>query len=58
LIYGFYPDVLNNAGDEVSILQNLVNSYLYRDILALQISGGLKFLISWFRLLPFSLAMK
>ena len=34
LIYGFYPDVLNNAGDEVSILQNLVNSYLYRDILA------------------------
>jgi len=34
LLYGFYPDVLNNVGDEVSILRNLVNSYLYKDILA------------------------
>ena len=34
LLYGFYPDVLNNTGDEVSILRNLVNSYLYKDILA------------------------
>jgi uncharacterized protein len=34
LLYGFFPDVLNNPGDEVSILRNLVNSYLYRDILA------------------------
>lgn len=34
LIYGFYPDVLNNPGDEFEILQTLVNSYLYRDILA------------------------
>ena len=34
LIYGFYPDVLNNQGDEFEILQTLVNSYLYRDILA------------------------
>ncbi len=34
LIYGFYPDVLNNPGEEVSILRNLVNSYLYRDIFA------------------------
>lgn len=33
LLYGFYPDVLNNSGDEISILRNLVNSYLYRDIL-------------------------
>src|SRR5690606_11124644 len=33
LIYGFYPDVLNNPGDEKEILKNLVNSYLYRDIL-------------------------
>ncbi len=35
LIYGFYPDVLNNPGDEPSILRNLVDSYLYKDILAL-----------------------
>jgi len=34
LLYGFYPDVLNNPGEEISILKNLVNSYLYRDILA------------------------
>ncbi|WP_445735852.1 ATP-binding protein [Mariniflexile sp.] len=34
LLYGFYPDVLNNAGDEISILRNLVNSYLYKDILS------------------------
>lgn len=34
LLYGFYPDVLNNVGDEVSVLRNLVNSYLYKDILS------------------------
>lgn len=34
LIYGFYPDVINNPGDEIEILKNLVNSYLYRDLLS------------------------
>ena len=34
LVYGFYPDVINNSGEEVEILKNLVNSYLYRDILS------------------------
>ncbi len=34
LLFGFYPDVLNNVGDEISILRNLVNSYLYKDILS------------------------
>ncbi|HKL31287.1 MAG TPA: ATP-binding protein [Tangfeifania sp.] len=34
LLYGFYPDVLNNSGDEISILRNLVNSYLFKDILS------------------------
>lgn len=34
LLYGFYPDVLNNQGDEVNVLRNLVSSYLYKDILA------------------------
>lgn len=34
LIYGFYPDVINNQGDEKEVLGNLVNSYLFRDILA------------------------
>ncbi|MGB5385125.1 MAG: ATP-binding protein [Lutimonas sp.] len=34
LLYGFYPDVLNNPGEEKEILKQLVNSYLYRDILS------------------------
>jgi predicted AAA+ superfamily ATPase len=34
LLFGFYPDVLNNPGDERVILNNMVSSYLYRDILA------------------------
>jgi uncharacterized protein len=35
LLYGFYPEVINNQGKERETLKNLVNSYLYRDILAL-----------------------
>ncbi len=34
LLYGLYPDVLNNPEDEISVLRNLVNSYLYKDILS------------------------
>jgi uncharacterized protein len=34
LIYGSYPDVLNNPGDERSILTTLSGDYLYKDILA------------------------
>ncbi len=33
LIYGYYPDVINNYGDEQAILQQLSDSYLYKDIL-------------------------
>lgn len=35
LIYGMYPDVINNPGKEKDVLQQLANSYLYKDILAL-----------------------
>lgn len=35
LLYGMYPDVINNFGTEYEILKNLVSSYLYKDILAL-----------------------
>jgi predicted AAA+ superfamily ATPase len=35
LLYGMYPDVINNLGAEHEILKNLVSSYLYKDILAL-----------------------
>lgn len=34
LLYGFYPDVINHPGEEIEILRNLVNSYLYKDVLA------------------------
>lgn len=33
LIYGYYPDVINNPGDEREILKQLSDSYLYKDIL-------------------------
>ena len=35
IIFGSYPDVINNPGEEIEILKNLVNSYLYKDLLAL-----------------------
>lgn len=32
LVYGSYPDVVNNPGNEREILKQLTNSYLYKDI--------------------------
>jgi len=35
LVYGMYPEVINaKAGSEKEVLRNLVNSYLYKDILS------------------------
>ncbi len=34
LLFGMYPDVLNNKGKERQTLKNLASSYLYRDLLA------------------------
>lgn len=34
LLYGFYPDILNNIGSEKVLLKQLLDSYLYRDILS------------------------
>jgi len=33
LVYGYYPDIVNNQGDEKGILKQLTDSYLYRDLL-------------------------
>ncbi len=33
LLYGYYPDVVVNQGDEKDILKQLSDSYLYKDIL-------------------------
>lgn len=35
LIFGMYPDVLNQVGNEMTVLKDLTSSYLYKDILAL-----------------------
>ena len=35
LLFGMYPDVINNFGNEYEILKNVVSSYLYKDILSL-----------------------
>ena len=32
LVFGYYPDVVNNPGDEKDILKQLSDSYLYKDI--------------------------
>jgi uncharacterized protein len=34
LIYGMYPDVINNTENAFEVLKELANSYLYKDILA------------------------
>lgn len=33
LVYGYYPDVVNNEGDEIARLNGIANSYLFKDIL-------------------------
>lgn len=36
IIFGMYPDVINNSGNEREVLSNLSQSYLYKDIIAFQ----------------------
>lgn len=36
ILFGMYPDVINNLGEEKEILFNLTESYLYKDIIAFQ----------------------
>ena len=33
LIYGSYPEVINNPGNEKEVLKEIANSYLYKDVL-------------------------
>lgn len=39
IVYGIYPDVINNFGDEKDVLKQLTDSYLYKDILSY---GGIR----------------
>ncbi len=36
LVFGYYPEVVANAGDERDILKELIGSYLYKDVLELE----------------------
>lgn len=36
MIYGSYPDVINNPGKEKQVLMELVSDYLYKDVFALK----------------------
>ncbi len=36
MIYGMYPDVVNNSENQEFILKNIVNSYLFKDIFTFQ----------------------
>ncbi len=48
LVYGYYPDVVMNPGDERQVLSELASDYLYKDILKLE---GIKKTDSLVRLL-------
>ncbi len=36
MIYGYYPEIVTNPGDERATLKELTDSYLYKDILTLE----------------------
>ncbi|MDR2205497.1 MAG: ATP-binding protein [Flavobacteriaceae bacterium] len=36
LVYGYYPEVINNLGKEKEVLKQLTDSFLYKDILMLE----------------------
>ncbi len=36
LVFGYYPEVVSNAGKEEKLLRLIANSYLYKDLLALE----------------------
>lgn len=37
LIFGYYPDVMNHPGDEREVLRQLTDSFLYKDVLSLEL---------------------
>ena len=36
MIFGYYPDIALNSGDETKLLKSLASSYLYKDLLTLE----------------------
>lgn len=56
LIFGSYPDVINNPGNEKQVLNNLTTSYLYKDIFAFQEIRKPQLIDKLLQLLAFQLA--
>lgn len=57
LVFGDYPEVLTakNKGEKIKILEELVNSYLLKDILELERVKGAKILLDLLRLIAFQI---
>jgi len=36
MVFGMYPDIINNPGNEVELLKNLTDSYLFKDVFMFQ----------------------
>jgi predicted AAA+ superfamily ATPase len=36
MVYGYYPDIALNEGNEIKLLRSLASSFLYKDLLALE----------------------
>jgi len=36
MVFGMYPDIINNPGNEVEVLKNLMDSYLFKDVFSFQ----------------------
>jgi len=36
LVYGYYPDIAANLGNEIKLLKSLASSFLYKDLLTLE----------------------
>ena len=53
LLYGYYPDVVNNPGNEKEILKQLTDSYLYKDIFMWQNKKKQKNLLNYYSRLLF-----
>lgn len=60
LIFGNYPEVLiaQTREEKIQILEELVNSYIFKDILALQQLKGSKILLDLLKLLAFQIGQE
>lgn len=55
MVYGYYPEVVNNPGKERIVLKELSESYLYRDVLSLDGIGKPEKLVRLLQALAFQI---